>query len=157
MLSTDTEILNILLKAKKEGNPLLELFEIKYPDKTINMDTNSIHVACLSTENNEKGLDYQTFTDLVEVIITTKQLEYHNAVRVIKTVSNEIINLCKQDAHLGNRLTVRSISPIHDSDTYLLKKGHILFQFITEPVTWDNNSDELYKVCEILINDVEMV
>jgi len=156
MLSTDTKVLNILLKAKKEGHPLLKYYNIKYPDKTINQEKNSIHVACVNAENNEAGLDHQTFTDLVEIVITSKTVEYPRAVQIIKTVTKEIIYLLKNDPYLAQRLVVRSISPIYEKDTYILKKGHIILQFKTDPVKWDDDDEEFDKVCKWLLKDIEV-
>ncbi|WP_283390499.1 hypothetical protein [Methanobrevibacter woesei] len=157
MLSTDTRILNVLLNSQKEGNKLLNYFKIKYPDKTLTEDVNSIHVACVSSENHTSGEGFQVFTDLVEIVITTKKLEYSKAIRVIKTVSKEIINLLKKDDYLSQRIIVRSISPIHDSDTFLLKKGHLLLQFNTDPISFMNSDDEIEKVCKFLIDDIDEV
>lgn len=156
-LSTDNKILKILLQAKKEGNPLLKYFEIKYPDKTLNEDNNIIHVACVSAENHKPGLEHQQFRDLVEIVITTKKLEYSRAIKVIKTISSEIIRLIKNDDYLSQRLIVNSISPVHSTDTYTLKKGHILLQFITGPVQFNEPDEETINcVHKILTNNIEV-
>ena len=150
MLSTDTQVLNVLLKAKEEGNTLLSLFDIKYPDKSIESEKNGIHVACVTAENHKTGNDFQQFQDLVEIVITTRKLRYHEGVRVIKAVSKEIIRLLKKDDYLGQRIFARTISPIHEKDTYRLKKGHILLQFITPPIKWEDNTEDIDCICRIL-------
>lgn len=155
-LTSDIRILKLLLNEKKNGNILLENFRINFPDKTLNEDVNAIHVACVSSENAQSGLDHQTFTDLVEIVITTKKLGYPEAIKVIKIVSEEICRIIKNDEYLGQRVTVRSISPVHQKDTFVLKKGHILLQFKTEPMAFSRNDDDLFECCRILSENLKI-
>lgn len=153
-LTTDARILNLLLDEKANGNVLLQHFQINYPDKTLNEDINAIHVACVSADNAQSGLDHQTFTDLVEIVITTKKLEYPKAIKVIKFVSEEICRIVKNDDYLSQRVIVRSISPVHQKDTFVLKKGHILLQFKTDPISFTDNEEGLFECCRILTENL---
>ncbi len=156
MLSTDTKIFNILTKAQKEGNKLLEKFYIDFPDETINSEINAIYVACANAENHKTGNDFEQFKDLIEIIITTKKLPYLAGMKTIKTTAKEIVRLCKQDDYFNGRLVVRSITPLHDKSTYLIKRGHILLQFINPPESWENSEDTIEEVCGILVSNIEV-
>jgi len=156
MLSTDTRILNALLESQKQGHELFKHYHINYPDKKLDDEINAIHVACVSAENNQALMDTsQSFTDLVEIIISTKKLSYEKAIQVIKTVTNEIIRVLKNDEFLSQRLVVRNINPVYEKGNYLVKKGHIRLQFKTPAVKWVENKDEFEKVCKIIIKDNE--
>lgn len=153
MLSTDERILDDLLKAKNEGNKLLEHFHINFPDKKMAQEINSIYVAVVDAENNTALLSGgQTFTDLVEIIITTKKVDYRKSIDITKILSKEIVRVLKNDEYLGQRLIIRKISPLYEKSTHLLKKGHILVQFKTDKEEWLNSPDEYEKCCEFLTN-----
>jgi len=157
MLSTDTKILNALLESQKQGHELFKYYHINYPDKKLDDEINAIHVACVSAENNQALMDTsQSFTDLVEIIISTKKLSYEKAIQVIKTVTNEIIKVLKNDAYLSQRLVVRNINPVYEKGNYLVKKGHVRLQFKTAPVNWVEHEETIEKVCKLIIKDDEV-
>lgn len=155
MLETDTIILNTLLEAQ-EDNQLLKMFKITYPDKGLADEINKIEVSCVSAENNITGFDHESFTDMVEILISTKKLEYKKGIRVIKTVAKEIRKVLRANPYLNQRLVNRSISPLYEKGTLQIKKGHMIFQFKTEPEKDENTDDEIDKICSILIEDIEV-
>ena len=156
MLDTDTIILETLLNAQKT-NPLLKHFEISYPNKSLMDEVNKIEVSCVSAENNVTGFEFESFTDLVEIVISTKKLSYNKSIRVIKSVAIEIRKELKKNPYLAQRLVTRSISPLYEKGTFHIKKGHILFQFKTEPEKDELSEDEIDKICKILVEDIEVV
>ena len=152
MLSSDVIIRDILTNAKNSGNSLLEPFHITYPTSKLAEESNSIFVACVSSENNIDGFEFNTFTDLVEILIVTKQKDYNKAITIIKTISNEICGLIlKNRDKFPNKPVIRNINPMFNMD-YILNRGQIMIQVNTEPVDFNITEDE-YTICRSLLNE----
>ena len=150
MLELDNIILEILTTEKNKGNTLLKHFLIQHPSKRIAEESNSIFVACVSTENNIDGFDFSSFRDLVEILIVTKQQDYNKAIRIIKTVSTEICRLIMQNTDkFPNKPIIRNINPEFNMD-FVLTRGHIMVECNTDPVTFDIDDDE-YNICELIL------
>lgn len=154
MLSTDETILEILLQAKKDGNPLLKHFHISYPTKQLAEENNTILVAVVSSENRLEGLNFEQFTDLVEILVVSKHKDNRKAIRIIKTVSKEICRLIMENKNkFPNKPVVRNVNPYFDVDL-ILSRGQIMIQCNTEPVDFDVSEEEFENVCEILVKDI---
>lgn len=153
MLELDEIILKILHDAKRDNNILLKHFIIQHPSKRVAQESNSIFIACVSSENNIDGFDFSTFRDLVEILIVTKQNEYDKAIKVIKTVSTEICRLIMENTDkFPNKPVIRNINPEFNND-FLLTRGHIMVQCNTDPVTFDLTDDE-YSICDIILEGI---
>ena len=155
LLKTDNIILDILLEAQSNGNTLLKPFHIQHPSKRIMEESNSIFVACVSSENLDDGYDFSTFKDLVEILIVTKQLDYSEAIELIKGITIEICRLLmiNQD-RFPNKPTIRSINPEFNRD-YVLTRGHIMVQVKTSPTDF-SLSEEDYNVCSVILDKIEI-
>ena len=156
MLYTDTIIVDILETAKQNGEELLEDFEIEYPSNRVLEESNSIFVGVMSSEANINGFEFETFTDLVEILIVTKQRDYIEAITLIKNISRLVCGLILKNKHLfPNKPVIRNINPEFNRD-FVLTRGHIMVQVRTEPVTFDL-SEEDYNVCKIILdkNNIE--
>lgn len=157
MLNTDETILNILLTAKNKGNQLLKHFKISYPDKALAEENNCILVAVVSAENNLTGFDSQTFKDLVEILIITKQKDNRKAIRIIKTVSNEICRLIMDNIdQFPNKPVIRNINPFFDVDL-ILNRGQVMVQCNTEPVDFSNTDEDIRHICELLADETDII
>ena len=157
MLSTDSIIVDILETAKQNGNELLEDFEIEYPSNRVLEESNSIFVGVMSAESNLNGFEFETFTDLVEILIVTKQRDYIEAITLIKTISRLVCGLImKNQNKFPNKPVIRNINPEFNKD-FVLTRGHIMVQVKTEPVTFDLSEDE-YNVCKVILdkNNIEI-
>lgn len=155
MLETDNIILKLLIDEKNNGNILLKHFHIQYPTKRVAEESNSIFVACVSSENNIDGFAFSTFRDLVEILIVTKQKDYDKAIKIIKTVSNEICRIIKKNVDkFPNKPTIRSINPEFNRD-FVLTRGHIMIQCNTEAVTFEV-SDEDVNICNLLLKGIDV-
>jgi hypothetical protein len=155
MMCTDEIIVSILNKAKTEGNELLSHFKIGYPSKQIAQANNSIFVAMVDSETLDDGFDHSRYTDLVEVLIITKNKDYLKAKKIIKTMIREIRSLCLQNRELfDNRPVFRNMTPEYDKD-FVLTRGHLMIQVKTAPILDDFEEDKR-KVCQILIDDMEV-
>lgn len=156
MLSTDTTILEILLKAKNEGNPLLQHFHISYPNKQLAEENNTILIAAVSSENNLNGYEFEQFKDLVEILIATKQKDNEKAIRIIKTVSYEICKLIMSNIDkFPNKPVIRNINPYFDVDL-ILSRGQIMVQCNTEPEDFEITEDEIDHVCNLIIEYIDV-
>lgn len=154
MLKTDEIILDILQTAKNDGNELLQHFLIQYPSKRIAEESNSVFVACVSSENNLDGFDFSSFRDLVEILIVTKQVEYHKAITIIKTISKEICRLIMTNLDkFPNKPVIRNINPEFNMD-FVFTRGHIMVEVKTEPIDFDVTDDE-YNICNVILKDME--
>lgn len=154
MLSTDVIIYDLLVKAKKDGNKLLQHFQIGYPSKQITKDSNSIYIATVSTEPNQELFESTEYRDLVEILVVTKIKDYRRAVEVIKTIVREIIKLIKKYDGFDNKPIVRNIAPEYNPN-FLLNKGHIMVEVLTE-IEDEIDSKTYDKVCKILVEDIDI-
>ena len=153
MLSLDDTILNLLQTEKNNGNSLLKHFHIQHPSKRIAEESNSIFVAVVSSENNLDGFDFSSFKDMAEILVVTKQKDYSKAIKIIKTVCYEICRIIMDNrASFVNQPVIRNINPEFNRD-YVLTRGHILVQCVTEPVTFDVTEED-YNICNVYLEDV---
>lgn len=154
MLDTDEIILNILNTSKSNGNQLLQHFHIQYPNKRIAEESNSIFIATVSSENNIDGFDFSTFTDLVEILVVTKQEDYRKAITIIKTVSKEVCNLIMQNTDkFPNKPVIRNINPELNMD-FILTRGHIMIAVNTEPEDFEVSEEE-YNICNLFLEGID--
>lgn len=153
MLASDCIILDILTKSKNEGNKLLKHFKIGYPTKELAQENNTILVACVSSENQLSGFDFEEFRDLVEILIVTKQEDNIKASKIIKTVSYEICRLIMKNMELfPNKPIIRNINPFFDVDM-TLTRGQVMVNVNTEPVDFDLSEDIINEVCNLISED----
>lgn len=156
MLTTDEIILNILLDAKSDGNELLQYFKINYPNNRVAEESNSIFIASVDAEGHTVAMDSQSFVDKVEVLIVTKNQDYQKAIRIIKTVSREVIRLVKEHKDLFPvKPVVERVTPEYNKD-FVLTRGHIMFQVKTEMDDFSRD-DELLTICQILAEDMDVI
>ena len=154
MLQSDEIILKILLKAKNEGNELLKHFKIGYPSKKVVQESNNIFIGAVDSESNIEGYDFSSFTDLVEVLIVTKNRNYTESIKIIKIIAKEITKLIYQNSDLfANKPIIRNLTPEYNKD-FVLTRGHMRIQIKTEPESLVP-TDEDYYLCNILLEKME--
>lgn len=154
MLQSDEIILKILLKAQNDGNTLLKHFKIGYPSKQVVQESNSIFVGAVDSESNIEGFDFSSFTDLVEVLIVTKNRNYTEALKIIKTVSKEITKLIYENNDLfDNKPIIRNITPEYNRD-FVLTRGHLRIQVKSKPESLVP-CEEDYYLCNLLLEKIE--
>lgn len=154
MLQTDEVILNILQDAKNNGNELLSHFKLGFPSKQIAKETNSIFIASVDSESYKEGTEYSQFQDMVEILVVTKNRNYRESIDIIKVTCREIIRLIYQNRdRFPNKPVVRNVTPDYNSD-FVLNRGHIMVQVVTEPFNFEYDEEEVSRVCEILVNDI---
>lgn len=154
MLQTDETILKILLNAKNQNNKLLKHFKIGYPSKQVVQESNSIFIGAVDTESNLEGFEFSSFTDLVEVLIVTKNRNYNESLKIIKIVSKEITRLIYESTDLfPNKPIIRNLTPEYNRD-FILTRGHLRIQVKSEPESLVPSEDE-YLLCNILLEKIE--
>lgn len=154
MLQSDEIILKILLKAKNEGNQLLEHFKIGYPSKQVVQESNNIFVGAVDSESNLEGFEFSSFTDLVEVLIVTKNRNYVESVKIIKIVAKEITRLIYENVDLfDEKPVIRNLTPEYNRD-FVLTRGHMRIQVKSNPEQLIP-TDEDYCLCNILLEKIE--
>ena len=154
MLQTDETILKILLNAKNQNNKLLKHFKIGYPSKQVVQESNSIFIGAVDTESNLEGFEFSSFTDLVEVLIVTKNRNYNESLKIIKIVSKEITRLIYENTDLfPNKPIIRNLTPEYNRD-FILTRGHLRIQVKSEPESLVPSEDE-YLLCNILLEKIE--
>lgn len=155
MLDNDEIILNILSTAQPDDK-LLKHFHISYPEQRLAQENNCILVACVSSENQLDGFDFEQYRDLVEIIITSKKEDNRDALKIIKTVGYRICQLIMENMDLfPNKPVIRNINP-HFESNLTLTRGQIMVNVKTEPVDFELTPDTIEDVCNILIEDIEV-
>ena len=154
MLHSDEIILQILLKAKNDGNQLLQHFKIGYPSKKVVQESNNIFVGAVDSESNIEGYEFSSYTDLVEVLIVTKNRNYTESIKIIKIVAKEIAKLIYENLDLfDNKPIIRNLTPEYSKD-FVLTRGHMRIQVKTEPESLVPSEEEYY-LCNILLEKIE--
>lgn len=154
MLQSDEIILRILLKAKSEGNSILQHFKIGFPSKQVVQESNSIFIGAVDSESNIEGFEFSSFTDLVEVLIVTKNRDYLESIKIIKIVSKEITKLIYENVDLfDNKPIIRNLTPEYNRD-FVLTRGHLRVQVKSQPESLVPTEDE-YTLCNILLEKIE--
>ncbi|MBR0369701.1 MAG: hypothetical protein IJH63_03115 [Methanobrevibacter sp.] len=156
MLSTDEIIYSILINEKKNGNQILKHFQISYPSKKVASESNSIFIGAVSSEIHTEMTDASEYKDLTEILITTKIKDYKRAIFTIKTVSKEIIKIIKENTDsFPFKPIIRNIAPEYNP-SFVLNRGHIMIECLTELEEYNNDEESIEKVCKILLNDIEV-
>ena len=154
MLHSDEIILRILLKAKNDGNQLLQHFKIGYPSKQVVQESNNIFVGAVDSESNIEGYEFSSYTDLVEVLIVTKNRDYTESVKIIKIVAKEIAKLIYENIDLfDNKPIIRNLTPEYNRD-FVLTRGHMRIQVKSDPESLVPSEEEYY-LCNILLENIE--
>ena len=153
MLTIDEIIMQILLDAKKEGNPLISKFKLSYPSDKIAQESNSIFIATVNAEAREQGFEFSTYLESAEILIVTKNKDYQKAMKIIKVVSREIIQLLLKNHRLfPNKPVMSNVTPEYNKD-FVLTRGHIMVQCMGNPEGIENTEEEKLTICQILAEE----
>lgn len=154
MLHCDETILNILLTAKNEDNSILKHFKIGYPSKQVVQESNNIFVGAIDSESNLEGFEFSSFTDLVEVLIVTKNRNYTESIKIIKIVAKEITRLIYENVDLfDDKPVIRNLTPEYNKD-FVLTRGHMRIQVKSKPESLVPTEEECY-LCNLLLEKIE--
>ena len=150
MFDIDYKILSFLLAKQKEGDTILEQFNIRFPSKSISQNSNSIFIGLAESTATDSTHESQYYNNLIGIIITTKNKDYVKASKIFRAVSKRIISLLRQSKEFSDSFNVVSFIPKYDESTLVLKQADLLLSF--ESLEEFNITDEEIK--NILIGDV---
>ena len=156
MLESDEIIYNILQEAKEDGDEVLKYFHLSYPNRRLAEENNCIYVGAVSSESLTEGFQFSQYHDLTEILITTKRVEYREALMLIKAISKYIIRLIyKHQDRFNERPVVRTVNPEYNKQM-VLNRGHILIQSVSPVMEDETDEDYVECVHEILDGEIEI-
>ena len=156
MLESDEIIYNILQEAKEGGDEVLKYFHLSYPNRRLAEENNCIYVGAVSSESLTEGFDFSQYRDLTEILITTKRVDYREALMLIKAVTKHIIRLIyKHQDRFNERPVVRTVNPEYNNQM-VLNRGHILVQSVSPVMEDETDEDYVECVHEILDGEIEI-
>lgn len=156
MLESDEIIYNILQEAKEDGDEVLKYFHLSYPNRRLAEENNCIYVGAVSSESLTEGFDFSQYRDLTEILITTKRVDYREALMLIKAVTRHIIRLIyKHQDRFNERPVVRTVNPEYNNQM-VLNRGHILVQSVSPVMEDETDEDYVECVHEILNGEIEI-
>ena len=157
MLESDEIIYNILQEAKKEGDEILSYFHISYPNRKLAEENNCIYIGVVSSESLTEGFIFSQYRDMTEIVITTKKIDYREALTLIKLVAKHIIHLIYMHQDMfPERPVIRTINPEYNNQM-VLNRGHILIQSVSPVITDDYDTEDTVScVKEIITREIKI-
>ena len=119
-----------VLKKEQVDNPILSQFLFKYPSKEIAQSSNTIYIGFSEARATNRTHNSQDYDELIDIIITTKQIDYYESAKIYKVVVDLILQTLRKDDYLRDRMTVISFMHKYNSDN-TLQLGELLLSFKT--------------------------
>lgn len=143
-LTSDFLIYNLL---RNSNDAFINQCNIKFIDKSVPAsEDNTIYVANVDLENMQETFHSTTYKALVNLYIKTKQTDYIQSSRFLRTVAKHIKDIIKTDVNCKRRhATVRNITYEYGSQ-YSLKGLHMIVQL---------QENEKVGVDPVITNDLE--
>ena len=125
-LTSDIMIYNLINQCKK---PYINQCNLKFIDNTVPaQEDNTIYIANIDLELKDETFNSDQYKALVNIYIKTKQTDYLEGSRFLRTVAKEIKDLIKTDVNCKRRhAKTRNISYEYGSK-YTLKGLHMIVQ-----------------------------
>lgn len=130
-----------VLKKEQINNPILSEFLLKYPSKEIAQSNNVIYIGFSEAKATTKTHNSQNYEELIDIIITTKQIDYYESAKIYKVVCDIILKTLREDDRLRDKMTVISFMHKYNSNN-TLQFGELLLSFKT---TEDYRDMEIYN------------
>lgn len=149
-LTSDILIYNIL---KKSDDPFISKCNVKFIDRSIPaLEDDTIYIATIDCETNQELFDGTEFKALVNIFVKTKDTDYVNGSRFLRTVIMHIKKVLIDDEDCKLRqIRFRNIKYEYGSN-YTLKGLHMLVQLLEQQ---DYDEDLLNCIDEITIDEIE--
>lgn len=147
MLSSDVEVYNILQKAKNNNDTLISNFSLEFPSEKMAQDSNTIFIGLMDSKPYNRTHQSQDYLEMVDIIVTTKKNDYIQASRILKTTIIHILKIIREDKSLG-LFDIVEIRPNY-TEFGVLRNMHLIISIHTDEI-FEQDSDELYKICNIL-------
>lgn len=119
-----------VLKKEQIENPILSEFLLKYPSKQIAQSSNTIYIGFSEARATNRTHNSQNYDELIDIIITTKQIDYYESAKIYKVVCDIILKTLRKDDYLRDKMSVISFMHKYNSDN-TLQFGELLLSFNT--------------------------
>lgn len=149
-MTSDILIYNILQNTDDE---FIQKCNLKFIDRSVPaQEDDTIYVASIDLENRSESFDDTEYTALVNIYVKTKDTDYLNGSRFLRTVVKHIKYVLKSDEDCAARhIRFRNIKYEYGSG-YTLKGLHLLVQMLE----YESNLDESSTCWDIDLDDLEV-
>lgn len=125
-LTSDFLIYNLL---KASTDPLIKQCRIKFIDKSVPAsEDNTIYIANVDLEVQKETFNSTEYKALVNIYIKTKQTDYVQSSKFLRTVAKHIKDLIKENVTCKRRHAVCRNITFEYGSKYTLKGLHMIFQ-----------------------------
>lgn len=149
-MTSDILIYNIL---KKSDDDFIKDCNVKFIDRSVPaQEDNTIYIANVDLETIRESFNHVEYKALVNIYVKTKDTDYLEGSRYLRTVVKHIKNVLRADIDCKQRhITFRNTTYEYGS-TYTLKGLHLLVQMVEHEMT----SDPVETESCININEVDV-
>lgn len=117
-----------LLKREQEGHPILKHFLIKFPDFQVAQSDNCIFVGFSEAKAINQTHHSQTYQELIDIVITSKNQDYYESAKIYDTVTDIILEILRRDDFLKDKMNVISYMYKYNQNN-TLQFGELLVSF----------------------------
>ena len=151
-MTSDIIIYNIL---KKSDDPFISKCNVKFIDKSVPAEEDdTIYIANIDCETYQETYTGVEYKALVNIYVKTKDTDYVNGSRFLRTVIKHIRDVLREDEECKVRsIRFRNIKYEYGSG-YTLKGMHLLVQLLEEESFDDENEFEC--IDEIELDEIEL-
>lgn len=151
-LTSDILIYNILQNSDDE---FIQKCNIKFIDRSVPAEEDdTIYVASIDCEHYRETFDHTQYRALVNVYVKTKDTDYVEGSRFLRTVIRHIKYVLKSNSECKERnITFRNIKYEYGS-SYTLKGMHLLIQLLENE---EEISDKDYTCVSINTDEFEII
>lgn len=149
-MTSDILVYNILDNTDDE---FIQKCNLKFIDRSVPaQEDDTIYVASIDLENRNESFDDTEYTALVNIYVKTKDTDYLNGSRFLRTVVKHIKYVLKQDKDcMARHIRFRNIKYEYGSG-YTLKGLHLLVQMFE----YESNIDNSSKCWDIDLDNLEI-
>lgn len=152
-MTSDILILNTLTNTNDE---FIQKCNIKFIDKSVPaQEDDTIYIASIDCENRQESFNDTTYTALVNIYVKTKNTDYLEGSRFLRTVIKHIKHVLKCNEECTRRnITFPNIKYEYGS-SYTLKGLHLLVQMLEYEDSSDCSDDHCVR--DIVVDDIEII
>ncbi len=152
-MTSDILIYNVLDNSTDE---FIQKCNLKFIDKSVPAEEDdTIYVAHIDCEQRMESFDDTQYTALVNIYVKTKNTDYLEGSRFLRTVVKHIKHVLKHDKDCSERnIRFRNIKYEYGS-SYTLKGLHLLVQLVEREDFTDLNDDQC--VHDLDVEDIELI
>jgi hypothetical protein len=142
-------------KGLKDDDDLLKYFNFGYPDKRIAEQGNNIFIGLSEAKPYKTTHNSQTYTELVDFIITSKTTDYVETSKIYRSVVNRILAYLRENRDYEDRMEVVSFIPKYYSNELKFAELLINFKSVEEFNISDDDIVEVTRIINTKISEKE--